>query len=211
MGRVPKDSANLQYKPYNDLLLAWFNNALTAFPKELGRPRSRIISPGAGNPVTWDAFIYPRAVQNPFLGSYTPTAQPTAPAVGPELRHGSDRCRYIDGNLPRRTPAPMPRITRPQATRTRAIARSTTWPRPSAGSMTSADQLRQCGLNYEIHPNGWLAQWPTTPTNTRTIVRGGPFNYDANQYGRTSFLFGGVPGMQMPVSFYKDPPRATAA
>ena len=27
----------------------------------------------------------------------------------------------------------------------------------------------------------------------------------ANQYGRTSFLFAGVPGMQMPVSFYKDP------
>ena len=24
----------------------------------------------------------------------------------------------------------------------------------------------------------------------------------ANQYGRTSFLFAGVPGMQMPVSFY---------
>ena len=27
----------------------------------------------------------------------------------------------------------------------------------------------------------------------------------ANQYGRTTFLFAGVPGMQMPVSFYKDP------
>ena len=27
----------------------------------------------------------------------------------------------------------------------------------------------------------------------------------ANQYGRTSFLFAGVPGMQLPVSFYKDP------
>ena len=28
-----------------------------------------------------------------------------------------------------------------------------------------------------------------------------------NQYGRTSFLFAGVPGMQMPVSLYKDPTR----
>ena len=27
----------------------------------------------------------------------------------------------------------------------------------------------------------------------------------ANQYGRTSFLFAGVPGMQLPVSFYNDP------
>ena len=26
-----------------------------------------------------------------------------------------------------------------------------------------------------------------------------------NQYGRTMFLFAGVPGMQMPVSYYKDP------
>jgi hypothetical protein len=31
-----------------------------------------------------------------------------------------------------------------------------------------------------------------------------------NQYGRTSFLFAGVPGMQMPVSFYKDPKRCPA-
>ena len=32
---------------------------------------------------------------------------------------------------------------------------------------------------------------------------------NANQYGRTSFLFAGVPGMQMPVSFYKDPASAS--
>ena len=30
-----------------------------------------------------------------------------------------------------------------------------------------------------------------------------------NQYGRTSFLFAGIPGMQMPVSFYKDPTSAS--
>ena len=75
----------------------------------------------------------------------------------------------------------------------------------TAGIMASADQLRSCGLNYEIHPNGWLAQWPTTPTDYQAIVNQGPFNYASNQYGRTSFIFGGVPGMQMPVSFYKNP------
>src|SRR5262249_29616618 len=30
----------------------------------------------------------------------------------------------------------------------------------------------------------------------------------ANQYGRTSFLFAGIPGMQLPVPYYKDPSRA---
>ena len=31
----------------------------------------------------------------------------------------------------------------------------------------------------------------------------------ANQYGRTSFLFAGIPGMQLPVPFYKDPSSAS--
>jgi hypothetical protein len=39
----------------------------------------------------------------------------------------------------------------------------------------------------------------------REVLKGAPFNYLGNQYGRTSFLFGGVRGMQLPVSFYKDP------
>ena len=61
-------------------------------------------------------------------------------------------------------------------------------------------KLRQCGLNYELHHNGYLEQWPESfwpDIKTAGMI--------ANQYGRTSFLFAGVPGMQMPVSFYKDP------
>ena len=36
-------------------------------------------------------------------------------------------------------------------------------------------------------------------------------NMASNQYGRTSFLFAGVPGMQLPVSFWKDTSNAKAA
>jgi hypothetical protein len=64
-----------------------------------------------------------------------------------------------------------------------------------------AAKLRQCGLNYEIHPNGWLEQWPNSywpAINTANMAI-------TNQYGRTSFLFAGVPGMQLPVSFFKLP------
>src|SRR5206468_1762234 len=81
MGQVPKDAANLQYKQYNDLLLAWFNNALIGFAKELDPAELQNHFPWNGSPVTWDSLIYPRAVQNPFLGSYAPTSDPTAPAV----------------------------------------------------------------------------------------------------------------------------------
>ena len=45
---------------------------------------------------------------------------------------------------------------------------------------------------------------PTTPVNYQTILNAAPFNYSSNQYGRTSFIFGGVRGMQMPVSFAKN-------
>jgi hypothetical protein len=59
-------------------------------------------------------------------------------------------------------------------------------------------RLRACGLNFELHHNGWLEQWPASfqpDLNSAGML--------ANQYGRTSFLFAGVPGMQLPVSYYK--------
>lgn len=206
MGQVPKSPANLQYKKYNDLLLAWFNNALAAFPNELGAAEIQNHFPWNGQPVTWDSFIYPRAVQNPFLGSYATTSQPTAPAVAPTCDTA------LDGAVWKDPPVKAPANTCTDAPHYQAAGYA--YPRSctledlaqaAAGSTASADRLRQCGVNYEIHPNGWLAQWPTTPIDYRSTVRVGPFNYGSNQYGRTSFLFGGVPGMQMPVSFYKDP------
>jgi hypothetical protein len=64
---------------------------------------------------------------------------------------------------------------------------------------TNIPRLRACGFDYELHHNGWLLEWPMSfwsGLNGTNIV--GP-----NQYGRTSFLFAGVPGMQLPVSFYQ--------
>lgn len=206
MGQVPKNPGNLQYQRYNDLLLAWFNNALTAFPKELGPAEIQNHFPWSGTPVTWESFIYPRAVLNPFLGSYSPTSQQTAPAVALTCDTGLSGAVWKDPQVP------APPNTCTDAPHYQAAGYA--YPRvctlgdlasAAAGNTTSADRLRQCAVNYEIHPNGWLAQWPTTPTDYRAIVAQGPFNYASNQYGRTSFLFGGVPGMQMPVSFYKDP------
>jgi hypothetical protein len=47
-------------------------------------------------------------------------------------------------------------------------------------------RLRQCVVSYEVHPNGWLDQWP--PSFWINLPNG----IQANQYGRTSFLFAGV-------------------
>ena len=72
----------------------------------------------------------------------------------------------------------------------------------------SVAKLRQCGLDYELHPNGWGGQWPNTSDWQAAILAANIFdlqNKGPNQYGRTSFLLAGVPGMQMPVSFYKIP------
>lgn len=202
MGRVQKNLSDLQYKEYNSLLVQWFNNALVAFPRELGPAEIQNHFPWNGNPVTWDSFIYPRALQNPFLGSYAPTADPTAPAVGPNCDTGLTG-GYIGGKLA------------PQGSCTDAPhyqAAGYTYPRTCTftdlsgaigGDLASSDRLRACGLNYEIHPNGWLAQWPEAYRSA--LGANTPFSYDANEYGRTSFLFGGIPGMQMPVSFYKSP------
>ena len=73
--------------------------------------------------------------------------------------------------------------------------------------MPDVAKLRQCGLNYELHHNGFLEQWPEKSFLARRHQQPA---CSANQYGRTSFLFAGVPGMQLPVSFHKDP-AATAA
>ena len=70
-----------------------------------------------------------------------------------------------------------------------------------------SDKLRQCGLVYEFHPNGWSTQWPSSYQAAIGPAPGANM-LAPNQYGRTSFLFGGVPGMQMPVSLYKDPTRS---
>jgi hypothetical protein len=67
-------------------------------------------------------------------------------------------------------------------------------------------KLRACGLNFELHHNGWLEQWSGSfPKADLDTDHAGML---ANKYGRTSFFFAGVAGMQLPVPYYKDPSRA---
>ena len=76
---VQPNPANLQYKQYNNNLLAWFNNALSSFPNGFSKADLQRHFPWSGTGVTWETFLYPQAVLNPFLGQFADTQ--TAPAV----------------------------------------------------------------------------------------------------------------------------------
>jgi hypothetical protein len=179
---VPPSAADLQYGTYNGNLLNWFNAALQNFPSDIGPAELQRHFPWSGTPVTWESFLYPQAAANPFLGQFDFTT--AAPANGPDCDVG------LTGPL------------HPNCFNT-AIVRAQTYLYPRRCTLAdlaagNVDRLRQCGLNYEFHHNGYLEQWPES--FWQDVRNAGMI---ANQYGRTSFLFGGVPGMQMPVSFQK--------
>jgi hypothetical protein len=184
LSEVPPNPDNLQYKKYNQFLLAWFNGALQNFPNDLSKADVQRHFPWSGAEVSWETFLYPQAVLNPFLGQFAATQ--TAPAVPPD-------CDVA-----------LTGPTNPNCQNT-AILRASAYVYPRQCALadlagTNIARLRQCGLNYELHHNGYLEQWPDS--FWPDIQAAGML---ANQYGRTSFLFAGVPGMQLPVSFYKDP------
>lgn len=180
---VPPAAADLQYAKYNANLLTWFNGAVQAFATDFSAAELQRHFPWSGIPVTWESFLYPQAVANPFLGQFDHMV--TAPAYESDCDVG------VNGP------------TGKGVCQNTAIVRASShlYPRQcTLGDLTSgnAARLRQCGLNYELHHNGYLEQWPATfwpDVNAAGMI--------ANQYGRTSFLFAGIPGMQMPVSFWK--------
>lgn len=181
---VTSNPNELQYSKYNDLLLAWFNGALKNFPADLSEAELQAHFPWSGNEVAWEAFLYPQAVHNPFLGQFASIE--TAPA----FQAGCD----VTVNGPTTSNCFNTAIRR---------GSSYLYPRQcTLADLASAnvERLRQCSLNYELHHNGYLEQWPES--FWPDIKAAGMV---ANQYGRTSFLFAGVPGMQLPASFYKDP------
>ena len=189
---VPPNQGNLQYQQYNDNLLAWFNGALARFPSDVSNAELQRHFPWSGAPITWETFLYPQAVLNPFLGQFD--NQVTAPAAP----RSSCNNITVDGPQPPAIPG------EPQCSDTDTHRASThLYPRQcQLGdlALTNIARLRQCGLNYELHHNGYLEQWPRSfwqDVRNADMV--------ANQYGRTSFLFAGVPGMQLAVSFYNDP------
>lgn len=183
---VPSNPANFkpEYKKYNEFLLAWFNNALQSFPTDLGAAEVQRHFPWNGQPVTWETFLYPQAVSNPFLGQFEATQ--IAPANGAT-------CDVT-----------LTGPNGPNCYNTAIIrAKEFTYPRQCTLAdlnQGNVERLRKCGLNYELHHNGYLSQWPESfwpDVRAAGMI--------ANQYGRTSFVFAGVPGMQMPVSFAPPP------
>ncbi len=184
LGEVPANPGNLQYQKYNQFLLTWFNGALQNFPRDFSEAELQHHFPWNGAQVTWEAFLYPQALANPFLGQYAHTE------VSPAHEPGCDAT--VNGP------------TIPNCFNT-AIERGSAYLYPRECRLddlaeSNVTRLRQCGLNYELHHNGYLEQWPQS--FWPDIKNAGMV---ANQYGRTSFLFAGIPGMQLPVPFYITP------
>jgi hypothetical protein len=174
--------------------LAWFNAALKDFSTDFSQADRQRHFPWTGSEIAWETFLYPQAVLNPFLGTFAD--QETAPAVPLSDKYD---CNNVGLNGP-----PTPPEGEPPCSQT-ATRRASTYLYPRQCTLAdlagaNAARLRQCGLNYELHHNGYLSQWPKS--FWQDVYDAGML---ANQYGRTSFLFAGVPGMQMPVPFYKDP------
>jgi hypothetical protein len=173
----------------NNLLFRWFNGALAKFPSDFKSADFYHHFPWSGTPVTWGADpnspadLYNQAVNNPFLGQFTFTNNMTG---------GSANCQIsLTGANPSGCTTLMARADHYLYPRQCTVA-------DLAG--TDITRLRACGLDYELHHNGWWEEWP--PAYQPFLNAKG---MTANQYGRTSFLFAGVPGEQLPVSFYKNP------
>lgn len=174
---------------YNDFLLQWFNYALTNFKGDQGTAENQRHFPWSGNPMRWEDF-YPQSAQNPFIGTFAAAKPPGAEPQGPDC----------DTTLT----GPPEGVTNCTTTQPYRAAQTLYPRRCTLDDLARGDatRLRKCGLNYELHHNGWLQQWPSTWDEQ--VLRAADI-MPANQYGRTSFLFAGVPGLQLPVSFYKDP------
>jgi hypothetical protein len=200
-GGTPTYPAAGQYYAQNAQLFGWFNSALQSFSTNASVADLQRHFPWPGTwaggrplepPFDWGTYVASQAVATPFLGQFSFTGNPVQPTgVGPD--------HYL-------------------------YPRSCT-PTDLANGFTNGDAatLRQCGLNYELHINGWGAgasynacgaqnnepcggQWPPfSPGDTRNyqIAITNAHMIPNNQYGRTSFLFAGLPGMQLPVSFAK--------
>ena len=181
--KVESNPNDLQYEKYNKNLREWFNIALNNFRTNVGSAEIERHFPWSGKDVSWETFLYPQAANNPFLGQFAYIE--TAPAVPT----GCDVS--VTG----------PNDEQCQQTAT-VRASKFLYPRQCTLADLASEnvaKLRQCGLSYEIHHNGWLEQWPES---YQSALQSATIN-ETNQYGRTSFVFAGVPGMQMPVSFLR--------
>jgi hypothetical protein len=196
---VSQSLPDLQYYQYkntggqvvsypNNFLFTWFNGALEEFPADFQTNfgnEDLYHFPWSGAKVTWGTTpvtgsidLYSEAQSNPFLGQFTFTNKNTG---------GNQSCVIT-----------LTVSTPDGCSTAQARADHYLYPRQcNLADLAATDiqvmRLRACGLNYELHHNGWAEEMPFPP----------PAGMLNNQYGRTSFLFAGVPGQQMPVSYYK--------
>jgi hypothetical protein len=174
-----KGTNTTTYDYYNNNLFMWFNGALANFPTRLSQDDFLRHFPWTGTQVTWgdksSTDLYTLAVNNPFLGQFNFVNNPYVAKCTITLT-ASD---CTDTGLTVANYYPYPR----QCTLADLLG-------------TNIPRLRACGLNYELHHNGWLEEWPPSFKGILTSA-----NMLGNTYGRTSFLFAGVPGMQLPVSY----------
>ena len=76
------------------------------------------------------------------------------------------------------------------------------------GDSAAIERLAECAVNIEIHTNGFYEYWkdlyddplPLEVATIQDISKAMP-DTPSNQYGRTMFLFAGVPEQHIPVSF----------
>ena len=68
---VPSTPTDLQYLPWNDYLIRWFNRALTSFPDQVTDAERERHFAWITKTVGWDDFVYPQALHNPFQGAFT--------------------------------------------------------------------------------------------------------------------------------------------
>jgi hypothetical protein len=176
------------YSSYNNLLFQWFNDALKNFQvnADLTKDDFQRHFPWNGPQVTWGVNnsptdLYAQAQSNPFLGQFSFVSQ----------AGGDPSCSIT---LTASNPA--------GCTTPKVRADHYLYPRQcelSDLAGTDIEKLRRCGLNYEFHHNGWLEEWPQSFWSDLNAAGAGIVG--PNQYGRTSFLFAGIPGLQLPVSF----------
>jgi hypothetical protein len=188
---VPQPPKPTRVSYPNNFLFTWFNGALGKFPTNFAPADFYHHFPWSGTPVTWSTTpsagsidLSSQAVGNPFLGQFTFTNDMTG---------GDTDCQIT-----------LTGATPPGCTTSQARADHFLYPRQcTLADLAATDnvtRLRACGLNYELHHNGWSEEWPAS---YQAFLSGNGLL--DNQYGRTSFLFAGVPGEQLPVSYYKDP------
>ena len=177
------ESGDVQYQPWNDYLIRWFNRALTSFPDQVTKAESERHFAWVTQTVDWESFVYPQALHNPFQGTFTPTARPagscdiTFDGNNGCANTGNQFARAVrvpervlaqrSGRGRRRGPAPRSRSCATAASPTR---RTTT---ASSGSGWTRRRARTTG------PTSWRRAWPEPVRQDVVPVRRRPRHADA--------------------------------